>query len=152
MKLDWLAEHPELVPTLAIWQHEEWGYLNPAGTVADRIERLSRHGRGGIPSTVVALSDAGEPLGSAAIIAQDMHTHTELTPWLASVYVDRPHRGRGIGSQLVERIQDEARRLGVERLYLFTPDQEALYARLGWRVRSREPYLGEDIVLMELDL
>lgn len=148
----YLADHPALIPVLARWQHDEWSHLNPDRTLADRIAELALHGRGGVPTTLVELSHDGLPLGSASLIEQDMHTHTELRPWLASVYVAPPHRGRGIASALVEGIHAEARAAGIERLYLFTPDQERLYARLGWCVRSRERFAGEDVVVMEIDL
>ena len=70
-------------------------------------------------------------VGSASLIAQDMDTRPELSPWLASVYVAAEHRRQGIGSALVRRVAQEAAALGVETLYLFTPDQEHFYARLG---------------------
>ena len=51
-----------------------------------------------------------------------------------------------------ERAIAEAQRLGVERLYLFTPDRESLYARIGWTVRERLEYHDEQIVVMEYDV
>lgn len=59
--------------------------------------------------------------------------HPHLTPWLSSVYVPPEHRGRGIATALSLRAVEEARRLGHERIYLFTPNSRALYARLGWQ-------------------
>lgn len=152
VRVEPLADHPEAIPILARWHHAEWGWMAPDQTIDDRVAQLETTARpGGIPSTVVAL-DGDEPVGSASLVESDMATHPELTPWLASVYVAESHRRRGIGSGLVRRIVDEAARLGVDRLWLFTPDQEALYARLGWRVESRERYRGEDVVVMAIDL
>jgi hypothetical protein len=42
-------------------------------------------------------------------------------------------------------------RLGVKTAYLFTPDQENLYARLGWKTILREEYRGEQVAIMKLD-
>lgn len=62
------------------------------------------------------------------------------------------HRRRGIGSALVERVVEEARALEVGTLYLFTMDQERLYARLGWSVGERTRYRHHDIVIMHRTL
>jgi N-acetylglutamate synthase-like GNAT family acetyltransferase len=68
------------------------------------------------------------------------------------VYVDPAHRRQGIGTALGERIKEEFEKLGVKAAYLFTPDQEKLYARLGWKTMCREEYRGETVTLMRLDL
>jgi GNAT superfamily N-acetyltransferase len=96
---------------------------------------------------VVALED-GVLLGSAMLIASDMDTRLDLTPWLAGVYVVDAARGRGTGSALVRRVETEAAALGVGRLYLYTPDAMGFYARLGWSVEERCSYLGQDVAIM----
>ncbi len=152
MKIEYLADLPGFISTLAKWHHEQWLYMNPKKTLEDRVRRLRMHnGHNQIPTTVVALLD-DRPAGSASLVEHDMDTHMELTPWLASVYVLPEHRRKGIGSLLVQRIESEAEKLGVKTLYLFTPDQEALYARLGWQVRTREAYRREEVVVMEKSL
>ena len=75
-----------------------------------------------------------------------------LSPWLASVYVAPPHRRQGIGSALIQRIAQEAAALRFERMYLFTPDQERLYTRLGWTVIDRTTYRGYVQVVMAIHL
>ncbi len=72
----------------------------------------------------------------------------DLTPWLAAVYVLPEFRRRGIGGQLVRAIEAAAIRLQLERLYLFTPDQEAFYARLGWSVLETVEYRHQSNVIM----
>lgn len=151
VRIDYLADHPEFIPTLAHWHHEEWGYLNSGHAVERRIEDLRGHTRGGIPTTVVAHAD-GALLGSASLIESDMDTRPDLTPWLASVIVAPEQRGRGIGSALVMRIVDEARAERVDILYLFTMDQERLYARLGWSILERTRYRDVSVVVMLLKL
>jgi N-acetylglutamate synthase-like GNAT family acetyltransferase len=105
-----------------------------------------------IPTTFVALGEAGELMGSASLLEHDMQIHQELTPWLASVFVHPDHRRRGVATSLVERGIEEARALGVETLYLYTEDQERLYGRLGWREMERRDYMGYPVVIMELAL
>jgi predicted N-acetyltransferase YhbS len=45
---------------------------------------------------VIAFSGQ-QAFGSAQLIAHDMDTRMELTPWLAGVYTAAEYRGRGIG-------------------------------------------------------
>lgn len=148
MQLDFLANHPHHIPTLAAWHHAMWGPLDPKVTLQDRIARLASHtGCPAIPTTVIAL--AGEALlGSASIVVNDLRTRPHLTPFLASVYVAEPYRRRGIASALVQRIMQEAWSMGVAQLYLITPDQQALYGRLGWQRLEEVEYRGERDTLM----
>lgn len=147
-----LEEHPEAIPTLARWHLAEWGHYSASRTQASTEERLRRHlASDGIPLTMVAL-EGGEPVGSAALVWNDMKTRPEIRPWLADVVVDPAWRRRGIGSKLVRRLVKRARQLGVDTLYLYTPDQDRLYARLGWKTIERLEYRNEEVVLMKIKL
>ena len=152
MHIEYLADHPEFISTVAQWHHEEWAYIRPGDTVKARTERLlAECGRGQIPTTFVAFSD-GRPLGSAMLIAHDMDTHMDLTPWLGGVYVAPDSRRQGIASALIRHVVQFATGLGIKRLYLFTPDAERLYSRLGWSVLERTSYRGADAVIMSYDV
>ena len=151
MRIEFLADHPALVPILAQWHHREWQHLTPGETIDECAQRLRASAqRDGCPLTVIALAD-GELAGSASLVAHDMEIRRDLTPWLSGVYVTPGRRRRGVGSALVRRVTREAARLGVATLYLFTtsPENERLYASLGWSVRERVEYLGRRRVIME---
>jgi GNAT superfamily N-acetyltransferase len=146
--IDYLSDHPALIPELARLHHAQWSYLRPDETLAERTARLaSCRGRGGVPSVVVALED-GALVGSAMLVGNDMSTRPVLTPWLAGVYVVDGCRGRGYGSALVRRIEAEAEGAGADRLYLYTPDAEGFYEALGWTVDERCEYLGQEVAVM----
>ena len=152
MRIEYLADHPDCLETLAQWHHEEWHQLNPGDTVEKRQTRMRAHlVKRQIPTTFVAL-DGDALLGSACLLADDMHQHRDLTPWLASVFVALEHRGAGVGTALVRRVAEEARALGVETLYLYTPDRERFYARMGWSVLERTEYMDVQVVIMSLEL
>ncbi|HEY5468875.1 MAG TPA: GNAT family N-acetyltransferase [Coriobacteriia bacterium] len=148
MRIEYLADLPSLVPELALLHFEQWGYLRPNQTLEERTRRLQDAcGRGGVPTVVVALEDDAL-CGSAMLIANDMDTRPDLTPWLAGVYVVERFRGRGYGTALVARVESEASAIGVERLYLYTPSTAEFYARLGWTVDERCEYLGQEVTVM----
>jgi GNAT superfamily N-acetyltransferase len=146
-----LKDKPEHLLPLAQWHHAEWSYLNPLRSFDQRVQEMQEDLEGKVIPTTFVAEDAGELLGSACILADDMSYHPELTPWLASVYVNEIHRGKGIGSTLVKRVMQHAQENGVKRLYLYTPDQEQMYARLGWQLYSREPYNGTPVTIMAID-
>jgi len=152
MEMRLLADDPDEIGVVARWLYDEWGTLAPGRSLETAHEKVRQcFGGDELPLTIVCALD-GVLVGTAGIDTADMATHPELTPWMVSVYVAQAHRRKGIGSALCRRIEDEFQRLGVQTAYLFTPDQEPLYARLGWKAMSREDYHGESVVIMCLDL
>lgn len=147
-----LADHPALVPVVARWHWDAWGAADPGGSAeawADRLRATAR--RDGVPATWVAFAD-GAPAGSVSLVAHDMRTHPELTPWLAGLFVVAEQRGRGLGTALVRRAMDAAAGWGVGRLFLHTATASTLYRRLGWAALSRELYEGEWVDVMQARL
>ena len=152
MRIEYLADHEKRIPTLARWHHGQWGYLNPGVAIEEYVSHLRKHlGRMQIPTTFVALSNE-DLLGSASLVEYDMTTRMDLFPWLASVFVAPEYRNRGVGSALVERVVEEAMALEIPVLYLFTPDREGFYARMGWSVLERSEYKVESVVSMSICL
>jgi N-acetylglutamate synthase-like GNAT family acetyltransferase len=147
-----IRDEPHHISTLAEWHHNEWSYLNPGETIEKRIEKMQSYlGANLISSTFIA-KDEGGLLGSAAIIANDIDTRPEWTPWLASVFVAPEFRNRGIGGNLVRHVMQKAQEAGVEKLYLFTPDRVSFYEALGWQIFKDELYRGHRVTIMYTDL
>jgi predicted amidohydrolase/GNAT superfamily N-acetyltransferase len=146
--IDPLAEHPHLVRVIAEWHQRSderhsldfWIRCHAAEARRDSI-----------PSAWVAFVD-GEPAGSVSLVEHNLDTRPELSPWLAALWVRPEYRGRGVGTGLVRRCEEETRRLGVRRLHLYTEEASGFYARLGWSVASHEEYEGESVVVMIREL
>lgn len=151
MKIINLKYEAQYIPVLAGWHHREWSYLNPEGTIEKRIESMrSSLNDDFIPSTFIAKEN--DLLGSAAIVAHDMDTKQEFSPWLASVFVSPENRRRGIGSKLVIHIMNRAKDEDIKALFLFTPDKEPFYKNLGWHTISKEIYRGHMVTVMQINL
>lgn len=150
--IEHLAEHPSFIPILAAWAQREWGYLTPEATYEMRVAGFrSRTAISVIPETYVAVEN-NAPIGMASLVEHDMLTRMELSPWLASVYVDPEFRNQGVGSRLVRAIMQEARALCLTNFYLFTPDRMNFYRRLGWRALDQSTYRGEQVTIMVYDV
>lgn len=52
--------------------------------------------------------------------------------WLCDVYVDRDHRGRGLGTRLSEAVVARLRPMRLKRVLLATSDAHEVYARVGF--------------------
>jgi predicted N-acetyltransferase YhbS len=148
VRIETLAGRPEWVGLLARWHVAQWQSLYPGWTVAAAEEELLRHGDPNrIPLTLVAV-EGMDPVGSVSVVEKDLDGWDHLTPWLASLYVRPDRRGRGIGKALVLAAVAEARRLGEEVLYLFTPGQEKFYADLDWHIVAHTRAEGEAVTVM----
>jgi N-acetylglutamate synthase-like GNAT family acetyltransferase len=151
MKIIDLKFEPHHIPVLAGWHHGEWSYLNPNWSFEQREKDMRLHLTDDlVPSTFVALED--QLLGSAAIIEHDMDTRPDLSPWLASVFVAPEYRCKGVGSKLVMHVMKKAKEAGIPVLYLFTPDKERFYQKLGWQTISNETYRGHLVPVMRVNL
>lgn len=144
-----LATHPELIPLLAQWQHQEWQHLNPPSyDLQSRIEEYQQAiSTSGLPVMLVAHHN-GQALGSIRLIENDMASHPELGPWLASLYVHPDFRGQGIAMHLISEIENVARQLGFQHIYLYTEDRQLMYQRLGWQKQFSEHYYNKEVEVM----
>lgn len=146
-----LKVHPEHIPQLAEWHHVEWAALNPGQTLQQRIDKMQKYlGDELVPSTYIVL-DADTLVGSAALIEYDMDK-PGWTPWLASVYIRPEYRKQGIATRLIQHVMNTAGVAGVEKLFLFTPDQSDFYSKRGWSVVSQERYRNHDVTIMKVNL
>lgn len=100
--IEYLNDHPEAISTVAKWHYDQWHHVMPDFTLEKYTRFLSSHyRRGGIPTMFVVVED-DKVIGTAALDDDDMDTHPELSPWMASLYIDKEHRKRGVGPWLNE--------------------------------------------------
>lgn len=151
MKILNLIDRPDCLEEICSWHHEEWNYLNPGRSLEARIVGMREHIKGNVmPATHVAEVE-GKIVGSASIVESDMPERPELTPWLASVFVDATARKKGVGRAVVLRVMQHAREAGIKTLYLYTPDREHFYKFMGWQTIEKLFYHGANVTLMKID-
>lgn len=151
MDIRYLADHPGHVPALARWHHAQWGALYDDWTPDVAEEELRDHAaRRDMPTTLIAV-EGDELFGSVSLVEEDtpeLRGHGDA--WLASLYVRPEARGRGLGALLVRAVVAFAADQKVERLWLFTPEHEDFYARLGWHARESASLRGTPVRLMDI--
>lgn len=146
-----LGERPDLVPLLARWLWAEFGHLDNMSLAETQADLAAAILARDMPRVFVLL-EAGEPVGTASLLAQDLPERPDLTPWLASVFITPEARGRGLVHHLIRSVEAEASRQGHRRLWLYTWRSRTVYARAGWRVADHVTREGLVFDIMDRDL
>lgn len=153
MRIEPLADHQHLIAEIAALLHAEWGDLTPWAIPADIERRFAGQlHTAQAPFTLVALADSGDLLGTASVKLFELPNHPDKAHWLGEVFIPRELRGQGIGSALVRACIAQSRALGLPALYLYTPDQQALYTRFGWQEVAGTVANGEEVSIMVLGM
>lgn len=152
MKIEYLADHKEMIPVLARWSHEQWSALYPKRTLAD-VEQLMlrRSRRKRLPLCLLGLINDCV-IGMVSLKIHDLESRQDLSPWLAGLYVKKEMRNRGAGTELVKAIEQKAQQLQIKTLYLYTPDAAGFYSKLGWTVLEKTVWNNHPVTLMLKDL
>lgn len=142
-----LADHPECIPALARWFHDEWSGFDgrSVDSIAEQLQANLNRDR--IPITFLAMRGA-ELLGTISIELSDLPPRDDLSPWLASLFVAPSARRRGVGTALCHHVLQFAAEHDILELHLWTPGPPAFYLRQGWRVTENLLYAGQPISLM----
>ncbi|MGF1770620.1 GNAT family N-acetyltransferase [Enterovibrio makurazakiensis] len=140
-----LADKPELIPTVANWYFNEWGALANASLEVFTQKLDDYLNTDKIPLLVIAM-DGTTAIGAAHLRFHEMSIYPDKEHWIGGVYVDAPYRGKHIASALVQNIENIAIRLGVSQLHLQTEQLNGgLYAKLGWQEIEQVESRGVDV-------
>ncbi|MBU9847241.1 GNAT family N-acetyltransferase [Rahnella ecdela] len=148
-----LAGQTAHIPAISQLLHEEWSAFEHWAEPARISQRLqARISAGHHEFTLVALANKQEIAGTASVIRYELADRADREYWLGEVFTCVHMRGKGIGSALVRACVEKARAAGIDALWLYTPDQQALYARLGWQEAEQRELVGEHVTVMMLPL
>jgi GNAT superfamily N-acetyltransferase len=96
-------------------------YWSP-GVAREVVERAAAHS-----SLVIGVYREGEQVGYCRVVS-DRATFA----WVADVFVDRAHRGRGLAKEMVKFALAHPEHQGLRRWMLATRDAHAVYAEVGF--------------------
>lgn len=145
VKIEQLAMHPEALRPLRHWFETEWPEYYGAGGPGDAqndLQAFANHDR--LPIGVVAFQD-GELCGVAALKANSIASHSHLSPWAAAGLVKSSERGKGIGAQLIDALEKQARNLGFPYIYCGTSTANSLLERCGWELMENIIHEGHQL-------
>lgn len=153
MQISTLRESPSLISAVVHMLYHEWSALpnwNDADVIRQRLNL--RNAADAQTLTLVATGADGALMATASIIHYELSDISEREFWLGEVVTASEHRGKGLASALVTRLIAEARQRSIPALWLYTPDQQALYRRYGWQDVEQRHVSHEEVTIMKLPL
>jgi GNAT superfamily N-acetyltransferase len=103
-------------------------------TIADYRAGLDRMiGSDSIPFCLVDHVGDGYR-GSCLVIENDLDQRSNLSPWIAALWVDPEHRRQGIATGLMQAARNRLHILGISKAYLCAePNVTPYYLARGWQ-------------------
>jgi GNAT superfamily N-acetyltransferase len=131
---------PALVDLLGILFSQEADFSPDPAKQRRALELLLSNEHAG---TVFVARENGRAIAMASLVYTVSTAEGGKAALFEDLIVHPDHRGRGIGTELVRFVIDEARRRGILRLTLLTDMQneraQALYRKLGFTDSSMKP-------------
>ena len=153
IRIDFLANHQNLIPDLSESFFNEWHHFNPGKTIDDIRNALRlRTNTDKLPLTFVAINENDELVGSVSLKQNDLDTRTDLSPWLSSLFVVEKFRNAGIGNLLINKTLEIAGGLQIHSIFLYTEHKEKYYEKRDWRLIENQAYHENTISIMEYSL
>lgn len=91
---------------------------------------------------LIARNEEGKIVGTASLYK--IHLFTRTVGRIEDVVVDGNTRGQGVGRELMQRLMEEAKRLGISRLFLTSHptrvEANQLYQKLGFEIYDTNSY------------
>ncbi len=132
MVIKYLCDFPEHVETISSWIYNEFVVNSKStSTLSDIVNYFSKTSVDKYPITFIAIKDS-KCVGVVSIFENDLKSQDKLKPWLAALYVEPTHRGRGIAKVLIDSVLEKTKKLGFSEVYLRTEHTADYYKSKGW--------------------
>ncbi len=151
-----ISGSPQDASRVLAWSLDQWGDHLPNYSRQDWEDFYSNSAKSDYSSWIgdgqelVFLAKRGNDLvGSVGLVDFDeLEEFRHLTPWIAAFVVNPQLRGNGIGTQILELLEEKARSLGIEVLHLWTEDQGNFYRKRGYQLLASSELGNLNIEIM----
>lgn len=155
IEIKYLADVPELVPTIAKWSYDTWGKYDPNLSVESEVKSFGEKlNKDKVPMAFVALNN-NQPIATVNLKKGiPVQGYEDRDLWLGCFIVADEYKNLGIGTHLLEHAFNEAKKLGYSKISLFTsnPESAKWYAMHGWKQFATDVYQGHPVTLFERNL
>lgn len=155
MDIIYLADKPELVPTLAKWTYDTWSLYDNQLTFEMCVESVkSKLNHDKMPLALVMM-DGNTPIGMASLKTKiKLGGYEEKSPWLGSLFVHQSYRDKAVGIMLLDAIYKKAKELGFSEIFVFASDPDAAkwYFKQGWELFARDMFRSHEVQLLTIKL
>ena len=115
------------------WNYNWWGIRD--GKSFEEVRCYLEHSlnKDRLPQTYVAIIGE-EPAGMYQLsMSDDLFSRPDIYPWLINVYVDEKFRGKNVCRELMNTVNENAKKANLHELYLYT-NHIGLYEKFGWNL------------------
>ncbi len=134
-KIEHLANRPDCIQACAAWAYGRWGVQKKEGSL-DRAIRVFEKGaqKDNIPLTLIAINvETDLPVAMGSLWKTDGTEWPEKTPWIASIYTLYRYRSLGLAKNIINRLEEEAQKIGFAKVYLQSGSAASFYQDLGYK-------------------
>jgi GNAT superfamily N-acetyltransferase len=157
MKINYLANHQHLIPTVAQWYFDAWSRFseNPSLLLEQiDVKFQKRQNTDRLDICFLCFGDDDELVGTFSLTQKDIPNNEDFSPCLSNLFVAGKYRRQKIGEKLIEYAKQQAKNFGFEKIYLYTIDKTVhlWYEKLGWKIIKEDIVRKFDIKIMETNL
>lgn len=152
MKIQLLSEASSFAAQTAHLLFREWSALPAWSNQSAILQRLNARNDSAHSEFTLVAEHADKVIATSSVIRYELNDALAREYWLGEVVTDSAFRGQGIAKSLISRCVTLAKQNGIKALWLYTPDQQAFYQRLGWQAVEQRVIADEEVTLMVLSL
>lgn len=127
MKIISLREHPDRLEQFISFFHSHW---HSEAVYRDCMTACLTT-TAPLPQWYLLVDERDNVVAGCGLITNDFNARQDLWPWVCALFVEKTHRGHGLGSWLLEHCRNVSAELGFFNLYLAT-DHIGYYEKSGF--------------------
>lgn len=144
------SHETEILKKIAQALFYEWNSLPRWSNKNTILERLKQRALPNNDELLFAvLSAENQLIATASIIKNELSVPNNAQFWLGEVLTIESARGRGIASKAVNELVKLYTQTHQQPLFLYTPDMQSLYHKLGWIAVQQFNTNNEDVTIMK---
>lgn len=150
ISVQFLSDHPHLIPAVATMRWKEWGKPPECEDLDWWIEVIAAEaGNANLPVTWVAIDGRAQAVGAVGLAEFDLQECHDRSPWLIGMIVSQQQRGAGIGGMLVQTLKTWALDRKIPEVWVATVGRGVdFYLKHGWHSHEvLEESSGESSIL-----
>lgn len=152
IKIELLAHHKNLIPTVAQWYLSVFGR---EGTTIEKFENALQNRLNADCLDCCFLAFIGnEVIGTVSLTANNIPTKSDLSPCVTQLFVPEKYRHQDIGQSLLEYAKQKLKDMNFQKAYLYTTNKSIheWYEKLGWKIIDEGTVYDIAIKIMECEL
>ena len=136
LRIEFLQDNPDFFSVLAEFYKTEWKEYYGSGGQGDAFSEIESFcNKEKLPICLVALR--GKVFLGSVALRQKSASHQHLSPWVTSLFVTPQERRKGIGTKLIEAVENLSVDLGFSKIYSRSATAVEFFRKMNWVLFDR---------------